>query len=276
MLRRLIAALGFLLCVASVAQADPPRPAIAGVNWAHPANRNLILSIVENGGNGALDLVGHLRATVVGTWAVGTTALMGNTVTSNGSQGFTFPSKPTITQTQFTAWVVIHPTSLSVVQDVVSSSTGTTTGYDIDIATNGVVQIRAIGSGATDTACSVAAGNSYLVIVSLAKSNNVNCLVRQLGTNTINTGTSTQTQLTGGADNGTFAVAGNVFATGNSNAAYAAVLWSQSVMPLNEMIQLSADPWGPWRIAPISVSQMSPKGGVVPLVEPAGPVFTHP
>lgn len=277
-MRRIVLAL-LLACLCVSAQAaDSVRPSIPAINWSHPANRNVQLSVVMTGGNGATDLVSRQRGAVTGTWTGGTTSQMGNSLTPPATGHINFVNKPTATLTQFTLWTIITVNSLAATQDIFVASSAGAAGYTIEFTTAGQTNIRANGGSAQFTNCGpVVTGVSYLYIVSLTPSGTA-CLLKNLGTGTISATTGT-TVASGGADSGTMEIGTSALQSNNVTTTYAALLWSFSPMSLGEMVKYSSDPWGPWRVKPLSPALLTGAAAntIIPMPAPGiGGPFSHP
>lgn len=258
-----------------IARADPPRPAIPAINWLHPMNRQLALSIVMSGGNGATDLNTRLRGAVTGTWTGGTTTQMGNSLTAPATGHIDFLNRPTITETQWTFWTIFSVSSLAATQDIFMTGSSSAGGYTIEINTTGQIDLRANGGSAQFTNCSnLVVNTTYLMIVSLSP-NGTACLQRILGTNTISTSTGT-TIAAGGADNGTMQLGTNTQQSNHTTVTYAAAAWSYQALPLSMMVKLANDPWGPWRVPFSRGTTANILSSVIPIPTPVISPFTHP
>ena len=227
-----------------------PRPGIAGINRAHPANRNALFSFVASGALGAFDRVTKQAGTLVtGTPTVGVTAWLGNTLNFAGAPYYSFANlTPAASPLNITLAAIVQFNTLSGSINCLVSTAGGFGGYRISTTGTGLlfVQNNVAGSSALVT---LSAGVPYLVATSFSDSvASINALAVRLDTGAVSAISSAFAHHAANSTLGTWylGAVGNPASTQLSGN-LAAVLGSSTYLSLSELLQWSQDPWGPWR-----------------------------
>jgi hypothetical protein len=247
----------------------PPRPAIPGINYAHPACRNLFFCGIAIAGTGTgggtttgLNFYDFYRKQPAIKTAAGNSLAFSQGIVSPIIGLAHLPSFSSATDawglfqnnstsaamlSPITIGAIINIPSLSVHYDIcqigstnsvaLGLSSWSSDGYEVYI--NGA---RITGS----TAYSKFTGPAFLA-GSLFPNGTFNWLIENLTSGAVITQTATGISVPSAPD-------GNIFIAGiSSNATYVAALVAANVgLPLTSLVQWAADPWRPWRPSPIS------------------------
>lgn len=252
--RNLLKVAAPVILVPSAALAITPgsgtRSTGASVNWSHPACRSLQFSTIQDGSvatTGAMfDIARKQKGAATGTTTGGVLPWMGNIITLATTNHYNFATRPPVVEQVATFWFIIQLTTLAAC-DVLHTSNNASTGIGVEVSGTGALILNLSGVQATTSTVLLSASIPYLVVIS--KSYTVmTVLSRRLDTGAIATQTTTTGTPT--ASNGTYAIGASSGANNACNASYAAFAYSNSFMPVQTMVNLSSDPWGPWRPGP--------------------------
>lgn len=234
------------------------RPAFPGLNFRHPALQKAIFAVVPDRSLTVIDMIGKTQGVITaGTGALSVAsglAGIGFKNTANANDYLAFSGRATVaTSGPYTFGVLCRydgGNTNTAGFICLGSNSGNAAGLGISSA-----QALRWNGGLDVLTSAVAAGGTYLILSSTADvssaTSTTNTVIVDLRTGAVKTATSSQNM--GGttqAGNGTW-----VFSTLNIVSGVRAfpglihsLIVNQAFMPLTELVNWAADPWGPFRV----------------------------
>jgi len=226
------------------------RPANPGINWDHPACKNIRFSFAQpqNGGTNVIDLTTNTPGTLTGNAPTAIIdPIIGPALRFPSSSGGNYQwsgrkaSNDPVATCGFIAKVVANGSYANVFTTDSNAPGGGSNGFFFD-STGGGVAIAVGGSGFSGR--SLTAGLYYFVGISCRATGSgsfANYVARRLDVGTITTTRATAT-VTSSAPNGTYQLM-----SATTNYDLAALLYSTEQMLPAQLLAWAQDPWGPWR-----------------------------